>query len=71
MDGVGLAILGDHMRLPTGLRARGELSLAFDSYLNGIFAEKLVTLSGSEVVPALISLANQVERLIEAFVLVA
>jgi hypothetical protein len=69
--GVGLATLGDHNRLPIGTRARGEFKLTFDSYVDGVFSTKLVTLSGSEVVPALISLAKQVESLIEAFILVA
>jgi hypothetical protein len=70
-NGVGLATPGDHARLPIGTRTRGEFKLTFDSHVDGVFSTKLVTLSGSEVVPALISLANQVESLIEAFILVA
>lgn len=69
--GVGLATIGDHNRLPIGTRARGEFKLTFDSHVDGVFAAKLTTLSGSEVVPALIGLANQVECLLEAFIRVA
>jgi hypothetical protein len=70
-DGVGLATLGDHARLPIGTRARGEFVLTFDAYVEGVFTTKLATLGGSEVVPALISLANLIESLIDAFALIA
>jgi hypothetical protein len=70
-DGVGLATLGDHARLPIGMRAQGKFNLGFGFAPNGVFAVKFQPLRGSEVIPALISLANQVESLIEAFILVA
>jgi hypothetical protein len=38
--------------------------------VDGVFWEKLVTLRGSEVVPALIRLANLVESLINEFALI-
>jgi len=70
-EGVGLATLGDHARLPIGLQSRGEFALRFDAIHYAVSGMVVFPLGGGEVVPTLISLANLVESLIEAFVLVA